>query len=127
LKDEDFSLDFVKERFVQITKNYQAKKGNHNPTNQPNPRSSLKPVREIDSGKRISDDKADKGTFKRGKLETNTTTTKKAKPLLEKYTKEQLEKLSTLSHEEKKRIQCKSCGEYFHDARNCKNPGKMCF
>lgn len=59
------------------------------------------------------------------KPEDNSAT--KAKSLRAKYTVAQLESLSKMSVEEKKAVQCKKCGEYFHKEKECPNPGKMCY
>lgn len=49
------------------------------------------------------------------------------KKLKDKYTPEQLSCLKTMSKEEKAKIRCAKCGEYFHTAEACKNPGRLCF
>lgn len=54
-------------------------------------------------------------------------TSGKARSLKDKYTSEQLDKLSKMTREEKKKVQCTKCGEYYHTKNDCKNPGRMCF
>jgi len=49
------------------------------------------------------------------------------KKLKDKYTSEQLSRLKTMSKEEKAKARCAKCGEYFHKAAECKNPGRLCF
>ena len=51
----------------------------------------------------------------------------KAVPISEKYTKNQREQLAKMSKEEKQKVRCRKCGEYFHTASECKNPGRMCY
>jgi formylmethanofuran dehydrogenase subunit E len=50
-----------------------------------------------------------------------------SRSLASKYTVEQRKKLSEMSRDEKKEIQCGKCGEYFHSRKECPNPGRMCF
>lgn len=49
------------------------------------------------------------------------------KSLKEKYTAEQLQRLKAMSKEEKNKVRCSKCGEFFHEAAKCPNPGRMCF
>lgn len=51
----------------------------------------------------------------------------KSKPLHEKYTPEQLERLKTMSQEEKKKFRCSKCNDYFHSSQECPNKGKLCY
>lgn len=44
-----------------------------------------------------------------------------------KYTPEQIAKLRTMSVDEKNKIRCHNCGEYFHQGKDCKNPGRLCY
>ncbi len=39
-----------------------------------------------------------------------------------KYTSEQYEKLETMTKEEKLKVTCRKCGEYFHDDKNMRSP-----
>ena len=43
------------------------------------------------------------------------------------YTAEQLAQLRKMSAEEKNKIRCHNCGQYFHQGKDCKNTGRMCF
>jgi len=49
------------------------------------------------------------------------------KSLKEKYTAEQLQRLKAMSKEEKNKVRCSKCGEFFHESAKCPNPGRMCF
>lgn len=45
----------------------------------------------------------------------------------EKYSYEQRKELKSMTKEQKEKVRCKKCGEYFHSAKQCVNPGRMCY
>ena len=65
------------------------------------------------------------------KRESSTTeasnTGTKIRKLEDQYMKGQLEKLKTMTREEKKKETCGKCGLYFHKKEVCKNPGRVCY
>lgn len=103
LPNESQNLEFIKERFLRVASSPQAQ------------------------FKRKSTEKPENKVTKRSVQSNNNSGDHKAKSLQEKYTPQQLEKLSKMTREERKKIQCTKCGEYYHEANACTNPGKMCF
>lgn len=51
----------------------------------------------------------------------------RAKPINMKYTASQIEKLKLMTPEQKEKVLCQKCSEYFHNKESCKNFGLLCF
>ena len=49
----------------------------------------------------------------------------KAVQISEKYSKNWRDRLSKMTKEEKQKICCRKCDEYFHTAAECKNSGRI--
>lgn len=110
------TFDYIKEKFICVVENV------------PKPDRGMKrkfPERNSEPPKDSKIPKLDKPTTI-PKLDKPTTMAK-AKPLSEKYTKEQLAQLAQMSKEDKNKIRCGKCGEYFHKPAECPNPGRVCY
>lgn len=65
---------------------------------------------------------------KAGTSGKNSFTKKSVKPKTKNpYTKEQCAMLKSMTLKENKDIQCKKCGEFFHDSDKCPRSGPLCF
>ncbi|XP_065224558.1 uncharacterized protein LOC135848554 isoform X2 [Planococcus citri] len=119
LPNETSTLDYIKERFLKVAESQTKKLSKPSTSKQDN--SNEKETRHHTEEKQKS-------------IKRKSSTVlplihdpKSAETLTEKYTPKQLEELKNMSKEEKKRIQCLKCSEYFHDTTQCKNPGRLCF
>ena len=120
------NLDYLKQRFASITStinaNYAGQKRKSTEEKSAGESEAKTSRKEKESSSSSTSVNSDTKTFANRSVKPE-----KATSLKTKYTSEQLEKLSTLSKDEKKKIQCSKCGEYFHSRAECKNPGRMCF
>lgn len=100
LPEDMQTLEYIKNRFLSLNSNTMG----HN-------------TQATNERKRKMEDKENASvTDSRKKLEGNSF-----------YTGEQLATIRKWSKEEKAKNRCGKCGQYFHEATKCKNPGRMCF
>ncbi|XP_065204436.1 uncharacterized protein LOC135834480 [Planococcus citri] len=123
LPDENHTLEFIKERFLRIAENDKNKKFSDK-----KPFDSKKPENDKRNESSSSASSASgKNQRKRPIDSTEKSDEPKVKISKPKYTPQQVEQLKTMSKEEKLKILCTKCGEYFHKEKDCPNPGKACY
>ena len=110
LPDQQQTLEYIKRKFQETA----AYKVNHGKPDTSEKKPGKRNHSEVETSGKRNNNQAEPSNHK-------------AIPLQSKYTPQQLESLKKMTPEEKKKIQCKKCGEYFHLTDVCKNPGKMCF
>lgn len=113
LPPEIATLDYIKQHFQNIAKNIPA---------------INKTSTSVPSGtKRKPFEQQSETPAKKPKQDQQKQNQVKSKPLSEKYTTKQREQLKNMSAEERKKLQCTKCSDYFHKADECPHPGRLCF
>ena len=120
LPSETATFEYVKDRFLALDHSKYCKRVE--PTKSSSSNSAVKKPK-TDEGDTSSIGKKNHNSGKYSKKKSGDETTKWSST----YTKEQLNRLKTMTPEEKKAARCTNCGLYFHSKSVCKHEGRVCF